>query len=94
METKIFNCKFYDTECTFLITYEYPNILEVKNNLTYLLRKKHNELKSDDQEFITQYKQGKSNNKTYKEYEDKKGKYIKYQTGTSIKPSFIKIYKD
>jgi hypothetical protein len=32
--------------------------------------------------------------KTYKEYTDKKGTYIKYNTGTSVKPTSIKIYKD
>jgi uncharacterized protein YozE (UPF0346 family) len=72
----------------------YPNILEAKSNISYLLRKRDNELKGNEEEFAVEYFQGKSNRKTYKEYEDKKGKYIKYGTGTRTKPTVIKIYKD
>lgn len=94
MKTEIYNCKFYNTEFQYTITSEYPSILEVKSNLSYLLKKKDNSLLGNEEEFSTYIFQGKSNKKTYKEYEDKKGKYIKFNTGTSIKPSVIKIYKD
>ena len=93
MKTEIFTCKFYGTEFQHIVTSDYPNILEVKCNLSYLLRKRDNQLRPDDEEFTTQWFQGKSNKKAYKEYTDKKGVYIKYSTGTSVKPSFIKIYK-
>jgi hypothetical protein len=93
MKTEIFTCKFQDIEFKYIITSDYPTILETKENLRYLLRKKHNELLENEAEFNVNYFQGKSNRKHYKEYEDKKGKYIKFSTGTSVKPAIIKIYK-
>lgn len=94
MKTETFTCKFHDMEFQYIITSEYPNIIEAKRNLGYLLRKRDNELRDNEIEFPVQHLQGKSNNKAYKEYEDKKGKYIKYTTGTSCEPKFLKIYKD
>jgi hypothetical protein len=93
MKTEIFNCTFHGINFQYIITSDYPDILEVKNNISYLLRKRDNELKGNEEEFAVQSFQGKSNKKTYKEYSDKKGSYIKYNTGTATKPSTIKIYK-
>lgn len=94
MKKETFTCKFYETEFQYIITSDYPNIIEVKCNLSYLLRKRDNQLQPNEEEFAVQYFQGKSNKKIYKEYTDKKGTYIKYGTGTSKKPTYLKIYKD
>lgn len=93
MKTQTFTCKRFDIEFQYIITSNYPNILEVKENLGYLLRKRDNELQGNEEEFAINYFQGKSNNKAYKEYEDKKGKYIKFHT-SGAKPGYLKIYKE
>jgi hypothetical protein len=94
MKTETFNCMFHGIEFQYIITSDYPCILESKSNISYLLRKRDNELKGNEEEFAIDYFQGKSNRKAYKEYTDKKGSYIKFNTGTSVKPGTIKIYKD
>jgi hypothetical protein len=63
MKTEKFTCTFYNTEFQYIITSDYPNILEVKNNLSYLLRKRDNELLPNEKVFAVQSFQGKSNKK-------------------------------
>jgi hypothetical protein len=91
MKTEIFKLKFYDTEFEMIITHDFPFILEEKNNLAYKLNLKEG-IKVEE-EYIIHTFQGNSNKKEYTQYYDSKGTYIKYRTGTSIKPGTIKIYK-
>jgi len=73
-----------------IVISEFPKILSVKTNLSYKLNlEKGVKLENEFDELAFS---GKSNHKTYKQYTDKKGNYIKYSTGTSVKPSYIKIY--